>query len=243
MKSAFDKLNLRPGERRLMVIVGIVIFVVLNFLFVFPNFGAYGKTKAEIHKAELSLRRFKSEAAQKPIYERNLRDLQSQGVFVGEEDQALQLQRQIDSQANVSGVTVLQYSPAPRVVGIRTNSFFDEASLLINFNSGEKSLVDFLYNVGKGNSLVRVRSMNLGPELPNRYRLQGSLTVVESFQKKQVRPAAASTAPTKPVTAKTTPKPADTKTAPAPPKTGTGAKPPAANTKTNLTKKPGGPGK
>src|ERR1051325_10346747 len=107
-----------------MVIVGIVIFVVLNFVFVFPNFGAYAKAKADTKKAEMTFRRFKTETSQKPTYERSLRELQSQGIVVGEEDQALQLQREIDTQANLSGVTVLQYSPAPRSFGGRTNSFF-----------------------------------------------------------------------------------------------------------------------
>ena len=43
MKSLFDKLDLRPGERRLVVGVGIVVFIVLNLLFVFPNFGELKK--------------------------------------------------------------------------------------------------------------------------------------------------------------------------------------------------------
>jgi hypothetical protein len=242
VKGVFDKLNLRPGERRLMVIVGIVIFVVINFVFVFPNFGSYAKAKADIKKAEMTLRRFKTETGQKATYERTLHDLQTQGNVVGEEDQALQLQREIDTQANLNGVTILQFSPAPRSFGGRTNSFFDEAALVINFTSGEKELVNFLYSLGKGNSLVRVRSMNLGPELPNRYRLQGSMTLVESFQKKQARPAPASSPAAKPAAAKTTPKPTDAKTA-APPKPGPAVKTPSTTTKTNQTRKPVGPGK
>jgi len=248
VKSTFDKLNLRPGERRLVVIVGIVVFAVLNFVFVFPNFGEYGKAMKKASETETTLRRYRMETARKGSYEAELAKLQTQGQLVAEEDQALQLQREVDSQANLAGVTILQRTPSPRGSGSRTNAFFDESSLVINFNSGEKELVDFLYNLGKGNSLVRVKSMTLGPELPNRYRLQGSLTLVESFQKKQVRTVAASSAKpstTKPAAAATTKpasKPPETKTTP---KTAPATnKPPSqSTTKTNQTRKPGTPAK
>jgi hypothetical protein len=245
VKSAFDKLNLRPGERRLVVIVGIVVFIVLNFVFIFPNFGEYGKTMKKISDTQASLRRFKMEVGRKPGYERDLAKLQSQGNVVAEEDQSLQLQRDIDSQAVLTGVTILQRTPSPRASSGRTNAFFDESSLVVNFNAGEKELVDFLYNLGKGNSLVRVRSMTLGPELPNRYRLQGSLTLVESFQKKQVRPVAAAAlakpAGVKPTAAKPAQKPPETKPASPTKTTPTATKPPPPTTaKTNQVRKPPG---
>ena len=41
--SIFDKLNLRPQERRLVVIVGMVLFVLINWWFVWPFFGEWGK--------------------------------------------------------------------------------------------------------------------------------------------------------------------------------------------------------
>ena len=47
----------------------------------------------------------------------------------------------------------------------------------------EKSLVDFLYSLGVGGSLIRVRSMTLSPD-PVRQKLQGSLTLVASYAKK-----------------------------------------------------------
>src|SRR5882762_2832823 len=147
MNSFFDKLNLRPGERRLVVIVGIVVFLVLNIWFVWPNFGAYAATQTKIKKAETNLRRFTMEAGRKGEYEKLLKNLETQGVFVGQEDQALQLQRDVGSQAALSGVSVLRYDPSPRAASGRTNSFFDEASLVISLSTGEKELIDFLYNV------------------------------------------------------------------------------------------------
>lgn len=254
MKSMFDKLNLRPGERRLVVIVGIVVFVVLNIWFVWPNIGAYAKAQKDISAAKSTLQRFRMEAGRKAAYERDLHDLETKGAFIGQEDQALQLSREIASQAALSGVTVLRYDPGQRMQTGRTNAFFDEAALLINVSTGEKELVDFLYNLASKNSLIRVRSMNLGTE-PQRYKLQGSLTLVESFQKKAPPPPPKPAAAAPPAKAPAQPKPAATqpKSAAPPPKTtakpADTAKPatsPAkspSNTKTNQTRQPGASGK
>src|SRR3954462_4472387 len=151
MTSFFDKLNLRPGERRLVVIVGIVVFIVLNLVFVWPNFGAYSTVNAQIKKTEIDFRRFTKEVERKAEYEKTLRTLQTAGVFVGQEDQALQLQRDVEVQARQSQVNVLRYDPAPRGSMGRTNAFFDEQSLQISVSTGEKELVDFLYNLGARN--------------------------------------------------------------------------------------------
>jgi hypothetical protein len=50
--------------------------------------------------------------------------------------------------------------------------------------------VDFLYSLGAGNSLVRVRGLSLSPDAP-RQNLRVSVTLVGSYQKKvPVRAAA-----------------------------------------------------
>jgi hypothetical protein len=235
MNSFFDKLNLRPGERRLVVIVGIVVFLVLNVWFVWPNFGEYAATKGKIKTAETNLRRFTMEAGRKGEYEKLLKNLETQGVFVGQEDQALQLQRDVGSQAVLSGVSVLRYDPTPRGASGRTNAFFDEASLIISLSTGEKELIDFLYNLGGArNSLIRVRSMTLNPELPSRMKLTGSLTLVESFQKKPPAARAVSAPETKAAPAvKPAAKPVTVAKPVTPPDKSAG------NTKTNQMRKPG----
>ena len=234
MKSVFDKLNLRPGERRLVVIVGIVIFIVLNVWFIFPNFGQLGIKQQRIKDTETKLQRFKMEINRRPTYERELRSLENQGVFVGQEDQALQLSREVTSQAQLTGVTVLRSDPSPRTSSGRTNAFFDESALVITITTGEKELVDFLYNLGSRNSLIRVRTMTLGPE-PNRMRLQGSLTVVESFQRKAPAKPVATTAPAA--------KPSTKPPAKAPEKKPAVTSPKTTSSTTNQTKKSVVPGK
>ena len=88
----------------------------------------------------------------------------------------------------------------------KTNQFFEEQSGTANVIAEEKALVDFLYNLGVGGSLIRVRSMNLSPD-PQQQRLQGDITVVASYAKKPPARPAAPTAASRtnaPVTARST---------------------------------------
>jgi hypothetical protein len=214
MKSFFDKLNLRPQERRMVVIVGVIIFIVINVVFVMPIFGSYGKTMNEMSKSRQTLQRYETEIKKKGQYEQQLRQLESSGSYVGQEDQASKLMSEVTSQAALSGVTVMQYTPGARGNAGKTNSFFEEQTMAITVNTGEKELIDFLYSLGSGGSLVRVRSMTLSPEVPNRYKLLSNLTLVESFQKKPPAKAASAPSPAPAKTSTPTPPPAkrDTKT-------------------------------
>ena len=242
MKSFFDKLNLRPGERRLVVGVGIVVFLILNFVFVFPNFGKDGILKQRITDAEKTLKRFREETNSFKRYQTELDKLQKEGVIVGQDDPALVFQNEVNRLANEAGVLPLRIEPTPRVTTGRTNAFFDESLLTMTFGgTGEKELITFLYNLGSRNSLIRVRSMNIGPEIPARMKLQGRLDLVESFQKKPpartaVTAAPASVKPSPPPAAKAPPvkTPEKKPSAPTPP-----PKPTTGTKTTNAVTKPG----
>ncbi|HEY0548400.1 MAG TPA: hypothetical protein VGF13_02295 [Verrucomicrobiae bacterium] len=200
MKSIFDKLNLRPGERRLVIIVMLVVFVVLNFIFVWPHFSDWGKIKARRTIAENLLRQYQREIGNTRTYQAQLKDLEKQGATVQTEAQALSLSTTVQNQAALSGVQVNRYDPVRQTaltVGGKTNQFFEEQSGIINVTTEEKSLVDFLYNLGIGSSLIRVRNFTLNPD-PPRHKLQGNVTLVASYQKKaptKIAPAAAATPP------------------------------------------------
>jgi hypothetical protein len=226
MTSLLDKLNLRPGERRLVVLVAIAVFVVLNVWLVWPSFGEWGRTEKGIITNKNKLRTFQQEIQRQATYDNQLRELKNKGLFVGTEETALTLQNEVISQAALSGVTVLRYNPMTRTSGTRSNAFFEEASLDITVLAGEKELVDFLYSLGARESLIRVGMMNLGRD-PTGMKLQGGVTLVESFQKKpppklaSITPApAAKTAnpaakPTNATSVKTTAAPPPKTTAPA----------------------------
>jgi Tfp pilus assembly protein PilO len=191
MTTFLDKLNLSPGERRLVVVVVLAVFVVLNIIFVWPQFGKVSFWQNRRTGVLQTLKTYTDEIARVPQYQKDLKVLESQGVQVSSEEQALTLQRDVVSQAGMSGVAVERYDPVPRAASAgRTNAFFEEQAMLITVNTGEKELVDFLYGLGARGSLIRVKNMSLGPD-PTRMRLKGTITLVESFQKKApARPVA-----------------------------------------------------
>ena len=233
MKSIFDKLNLRPQERRLVVIVGIIVFAVVNFWFVIPHFGDLGRTQQRKSDAEKTLKKFKDELGRKSFHEKELKRLESVGAYLPSEEQALELVREVHQQAQQSGVMIMR-SDTSRGSVQRTNSFFEDQTLVITVNAGEKELVDFLWGLGKGQSLTRVSSMSLQRD-PSQTKLSGNLIMVKSFQKKPPKAAApVAVAAANPVKSKAATPPPTTKAA-APTKAPTNA--PAANT--NSVKRPG----
>src|SRR6267142_2590590 len=162
MNGILDKLNLTPTERRLVVIIGLVVSIVLNIWLVLPEFGKVEFWQKRRGDTVKGLQKFNDELKRKPEYERKLRELESQGAYVGSEEQALALQKDVNNQAILSGVQVQAFNSAPRSSTGRTNAFFDEQTLIISIaNTAEKELVDFLYNLGVRSSLIRIRHMSL----------------------------------------------------------------------------------
>jgi hypothetical protein len=212
MKSIFDKLNLRPQERRLVVIVGIIVFAVVNFWFIIPHFGDLGRLQNKKDYAQKTLAKYRDELAKRDQYARDEKRLSEIGGIVPSEEQALQLQLEVDAQARQSGVMVLRYDASRTGSQQRTNSFFEEQTLVITVNTGEKELIEFLYGLGKGQSLTRVSSMSLQRD-PTQTKLGGSITLVKSFQKKA--PRAAPTAVIAAAAKAPATKPTPTKPAPA----------------------------
>ncbi len=185
-KSIFDKLNLRPAERRLVIVVLIVVFIILNAIFVWPRFSDWGKLKGRRILAQNLMTQYEREIANTPRYQSQLRELETQGAAVASEEQAVKLSTTVQNQASLSGVQVNRYDPVRQTAlssGGKTNQFFEEQSGTINVTTEEKSLVEFLHSLGVGGSLIRVRSMTLNPD-PQRQKLQGNITLVASYAKK-----------------------------------------------------------
>src|SRR5262245_21096939 len=108
MTNPFDQLNLRPQERRVLVIVGLIIFVVLNILFVRPLFGELGTAEIALDKSKKTLDKYEAEIAKAPNFERIEARLKKEGGDVLSEE--LQLQRIVNNQANAAGVQVSRYN-------------------------------------------------------------------------------------------------------------------------------------
>lgn len=191
MNSFLDKLNLSAQERRILVVFLTIAFVVLNALFVWPHFSDMGRVKRQLSAARDTVENYRKEIARVPSYRTRLEALEKQGEAVLAAEQALQLTRTVQNQAQLNGVAITATRP---VTSTSTNQFFDEQALSIDVTATDKELVDFLVALGSGNSMIRVRDMDLRPD-PAQYRLLGKITVVASYQKKPNTTLVATPAP------------------------------------------------
>ena len=187
MKKYLARLN--STERRFVVGVMVVVFIVINVLFVWPRFKDWEKVKVQIGKAQNNLQAFQKEIGQKSSYEALVRELQGEDAAVPEEDQMTEFLRTIQMHAVGSGVRIDGNTQRPTV----TNQFFLERAQSLSVQAGEPQLVDFLFRLGAGNSMIRVRGLTLRPD-PPRFQLTASITLVASYKKKTATRPPAKTA-------------------------------------------------
>ncbi|HTG44948.1 MAG TPA: hypothetical protein VK633_10495 [Verrucomicrobiae bacterium] len=198
MTSFFDRLNLRPHERRLVVVVALVVFVLLNMWFVWPYFGEWGKVQNDIKKNRATLAQYNAEIARRGEYERKQQELESTGSEMLTSE--TEFQRVISSQAAAAGVYVSDMrSGSSANTSAKTNQFFQEQSISIQFSSGGKEIVDFLVGIAAQNAMIRVREMNLRPD-PTQTKLGGSIIFVGNYSKPQTNAAAGPGGPVRPAT-------------------------------------------
>ena len=201
MKTLLDRLNLRPQERRLVVMAVAVLAVVLHFWFVQPFFREWGQVKTELDKAEKTLKTYQSEIARTNEYEAKRLKLEILGSSLPAEqqNQANLLISRIQAVADQSKLSVGNMAPVGHSRTGKTNEFFEEQTINLSVNpSGVQELVDFLYAIGSGDLLVRVKELSLNPDA-SQTKLMGTMKLVASFQKKTPTPLA----PAKPGAAKT----------------------------------------
>ncbi len=171
--------NLRPFEKRVVVGIGALFFVVLNFLFVIPHFSDLDTENFRRQVARDKLLKYQSEIAQTNTYVRGLRQMEGESQDVAPEEQSAQFSTVVISQANQSGVHLTTSQP----IKTTTNQFFLEKSETINAQATESQMVNFLYGLGAGSSQIRVRDLNLRTDQP-RQQLVAMITLVASYQKK-----------------------------------------------------------
>ena len=185
--------QLRPMERRLVVAVLVVLVIVLNAVFIWPHFSDWSNYRGRLAEAHRKLKLYQAATNQIPVLDKQVKSFASEGEFVAPEDQAINLMRTIQAQASASGFGIQNYSRAL----MRTNdAFFVEQVQNITVVATEEQLVDFLYKLGSGASMIRVRDLELQPDAP-RQRLNANIRLVASYQKNR-----AAAAPAKPSTAK-----------------------------------------
>lgn len=190
MKKYFEQL--RPLERRLVVGVAVVLVIVLNWAFIWPHFSDYSDYRNRLDSAQLKLKNYRAAVAEIPELRKKLKKYENEGEFVELEDQGVNFLRNIQMQSAQCGVE-LKNTSRPTT---RTNDvFFVEQIENISVLAPEAQLVDFLYKLGAGASMIRVRDLTLQPD-PPRQRLAADIRLVASYQKNP-KAAAAKTATAK----------------------------------------------
>jgi len=177
-----------------------VLAVVLHFWFVQPYFKEWSQVKAELDKTARTLKTYQAEIARTNEFEAKRIKLEIQGSSLPAEQQAQPsiLSVKILEVAKQSGLNVGNMSPLGHSRTGKTNEFFEEQAISVTVNpSGPQELVDFLYAIGSGDLLVRVKELSVNPDA-TQTKIMGTMKLVASFQRK----TPAMLAPIKPGAAK-----------------------------------------
>ncbi len=189
----FDRLNLSPAERRLVVIILVIAVVVLNYWLIWPRFGDFQTVTNEYKALARKKAAFEAEIARRPMYELNLRKLQEAGSVLPAGEERIQFRTDMERTAREVGLSVRTWGEVlpERATGTTaaTNAFFEAISLSMSQVLGtEAQFVDFLYRVGASNSTIRVKELNLVPgnfdaRAQGKTNLVGTLKLVASIPK------------------------------------------------------------
>jgi Tfp pilus assembly protein PilO len=177
MKKYFAQL--RPLERRLAIGVIVVVLLVLNYVFIWPHFSDWGNLRHRLDTARGKLKLYQTAVAQTRTYEAQVNSLQSDGEFVALEDQSINMLRTIQDQARQSGVSIVNNS---RQITRTNDVFFVEQVQNIAVLANDEQLVDFLFKLGSGASMIRVRDLELQPDNVKMH-LNANIRLVASYQK------------------------------------------------------------
>jgi len=177
MKKYFAQL--RPFERRVAIGVVVVVFLVLNYVFVWPHFSDWGNLSRRLDTARSKLKLYQTAVAQTDACQKQVDSLQSQGEFVALENQGVNMLRTIQTQSAQSGVSIVNNS---RQITRTNDAFFVEQVQNINVTADDGKLVDFLYKLGSGASMIRVRDLEMQPD-GTKQHLVANIRLVASYQK------------------------------------------------------------
>ena len=172
--------NLTSLERRFVIGVAVVVFIVLNLIFVRPRFQDWGKVKSRIANATKKLEGYRSEIAAGTNLQKELNQLKNEGLSIPQDEQSAEFIRTIQNAAIQTGV---QIQSSRNSISRTNDQFFFEQSQSITLIAREENLVNFLYQLSGNNALITARDLFLRPD-PPRQQLNANLKLVASYQKK-----------------------------------------------------------
>jgi hypothetical protein len=203
MKEFFARLN--PTERRFVVGVAVVFFLVINIVWVWPHFADWSNTQGRMEAASKQLVLFETGTNLIPDLQKKIKIYQGQGQIVPSSDQAVQFVRLIQNQTAQFGIIPENMNSQRQPSA--TNSFYVDQAETMTLQTTEKQLVDFLYSLGAtSNSLIRVKVLSVQPD-PSHQRLTTRVTLVASYQKKAIGSVGAAPAAQRRAPAETNPAP------------------------------------
>jgi hypothetical protein len=184
--------RLNSTERRFVVGVAVVFFLVINIVWVWPHFADWGNTKGRMAAARTRLVTYETGTNLMPDLKKKIDKYQGQGQIVPAEDQGLQFARVVQNQTTLYGIVPqnMTIRKEASTGGTTNNSFFVDQVATMRLDTTEKQLVDFLYSIGVGsNSLIRVKALSVQPD-PSHQRLSVGVTLAASYQRKAIASAA-----------------------------------------------------
>jgi len=187
MKEFWARLN--STERRFVVGVAVVFFLVINIVWVWPHAADWGNTKGRMAAARTQLTTFETVTNLIPDLTKNIAKY-GQGKIVPDEDQGLQFARVVQNMTTLYGIVPqnMNIRREASTGGTTNNSFFVDQVATMSLDTTEKQLVDFLYNLGTAsNSQIRVKSLTVSPD-PSHQRLSTRVTLV-AYQRKAIASA------------------------------------------------------
>lgn len=183
MNSFFDRYNLNAFERRLTVVVGMAIFLVINMVFIWPRFSERTELAARMEKANQRMRTYDAQIKKGRVLKQRLAELEDSGSDVLPAERANQLVSLIQQKARESNL------PFPNVRPVKTaladvggEKFFDQKAYSLRVTTEANELIAFLVAIGSDDSVVRVRDLDLKPEPPKNNRLICNMTLVANYQ-------------------------------------------------------------
>jgi hypothetical protein len=172
--------SLKPLERRWAVVFGSVIFLLLNYFFIWGHFGDLKRDAFRTTRAQQTNDLYMGEVRRTDEYKRKIRELQVGGDTVLPEDQAIDFLRFYNSRALSNSIMTTSQG---NLVTTTNDVYSLRQQMTVGVQASETNLVNFLYSLSAGTSMMRVRAMSLHPD-PSHLQLGASITIIADYQKK-----------------------------------------------------------
>ncbi len=181
MNALFDRYNLNAFERRVIVGIGLVIFLAVNVLFVWPKFSEWGELHAQKESAQRKLRLYQATLDKRSKLEKRLAELENSGAdIIPENMQENQLISIIQQKALESKFPPANIRPVANTFRSEEKFFEQKGFQISRVKTNMERLIAFLIAIGSdNNSMIRVRDLAITPE---KHHLSCDISFIANYQ-------------------------------------------------------------